>query len=100
LALKENCEAQFCRNCKGKCEKPGYQGATRGTNVRETPQDVARRKEDHGRHDGHFRKLGPALTYARNENRNAEHAEDEASAEHNCEVRESGANRLEHWYRL
>lgn len=49
---------------------------------------MPRCEEDHCGHNGHFGKLRPALTDAWNEYRNAEHAEYEACAKHNCEVNE------------
>ena len=60
----------------------------------EAPQYVTCCKENCGRHDGHFREFRPALSHARDEERNAHDAEHETSAKDDCEVHEPGANGL------
>ena len=61
---------------------------------RETPKYVACGEEDCGSHYGHFGQFRPALSDAWNEKRNPDDAEHEASAKHDCEIQERGANGL------
>ena len=95
-ALKGDRKAELCKDYKCKGEEPNDQGTARQMNSGELAQDVPRSEEDRDSHDGHFRQLGPPLTDARHDKRNANHAEQEPRAEHDGEVNNSSSNGDKH----
>ena len=96
LALKGDRKAELCKDYKSKGEEPNDQGTAGQMNCGELAQHVPRSEEDSDSHDGHFRQLGPPLTDARHDKRNANHAEQESRAEHDGEVNDSSSNGDKH----